>query len=60
MTKLAELPARAGRRLTRSYRHEFGVVRSFTAKSAISDAERIFNPGERVTCDNPDGPDGDA
>ncbi len=47
---------RVGRWLTRGYRHEFEVVQSFTARSAISNEEREFRPGQRLICDAPDAP----
>lgn len=34
-------------------RHEFEVVQPFAVRSAISDTERIFNPGEKVMCEEP-------
>lgn len=40
--------------MTRGYRHQFEVVKSFAARSAISNEERIFNAGDRVLCDNPE------
>jgi hypothetical protein len=39
--------------LTRGHRHEFEVIKSFSARSAISNEERIFNPGEKVICEQP-------
>jgi hypothetical protein len=35
-------------------RDEFEVVRKFSARSAISNTERIFNEGERVICAHPE------
>lgn len=53
---LQGLLARLGKWLTRAHRHEFEVVKSFAARSAISNEERVFNPGDRLVCEKPEGP----
>lgn len=50
---LRGLVARVQEWLTSGHRHEFEVVKKFTARSAISDAERIFDRGEKVICAEP-------
>ena len=48
---------KALRWLTRAYRYEFEVIRSFAAVATISGIEREFKPGEMLTCDaSLDGP----